>query len=120
MKRSRDYIIFLEDIIECAKKIDEYTKNLTEKDFLVDEKTKDAVIVRVQIIGEAIKNLPSDLKKDYKSINWKKSVKLRNIFIHNYFGINSRRLWKTAKEEVPEIKGKITKILEDLRIKKLI
>jgi uncharacterized protein with HEPN domain len=120
MKKSRDYIMFLEDIVECAKKIDEYTKNFTEEDFLVDEKTKDAVIVRIQIIGEAIKNLPADWKRNYEDINWKKSIKLRNIFIHNYFGINGRRLWKTVKTEIPELKEKILKLMKELKINKLI
>lgn len=120
MKKGRDYITFLEDIIECAEKIDEYTKSLREDDFIVDGKTKDAVIVRIQIIGEAAKNLPADLKRNHKDIDWKKSIKLRNIFIHNYFGINSRRLWKTAKNQIPDLKNKISKILEDLKVKKLI
>ena len=56
MKKGRDYITFLEDIIECSEKIDEYTKDFALENFLVDEKTKDAVIARIQIIGEAVKN----------------------------------------------------------------
>lgn len=120
MKKNRDYIMFLEDIIECAEKIDEYIKNFDLKDFDSDEKTKDAVIVRIQIIGEAIKNLPVDFKRKYKDINWKKSIKLRNIFIHSYFGIDCRRLWKTAKIEIPELKEKILKIMGELKINKLI
>jgi uncharacterized protein with HEPN domain len=120
MKKSRDYITFLEDIIECSEKIDEYTRDLTVEDFLTDEKTKDAVIVRIQIIGEAVKNLPPDLKRSHKNIDWKKSIKLRNIFIHNYFGINCRRLWKTAKEDIPDLKNKVSKILDDLKVSKLI
>ncbi|MCX6723917.1 MAG: DUF86 domain-containing protein [Candidatus Staskawiczbacteria bacterium] len=120
MKKGRDYITFLEDIIECSEKIEKYMKGLTLEDFLVDEKTKDAVIVRIQIIGEAVKNLPADLKRDYKGIDWKKSIKLRNIFIHNYFGINCKRLWKTAKVEIPDLKNKVSKILEDLKVNKLI
>lgn len=66
MKKGRDYITFLEDIIECSEKIDEYTKGSTEEDFLIDEKTKDAVIVRIQIIGEAVRNLPIGLDKVQK------------------------------------------------------
>jgi uncharacterized protein with HEPN domain len=120
MKKGRDYLMFLEDIIECAEKIEEYTKNFTEENFSYDEKTKDAVIVRIQIIGEAIKNLPADLKKSHRDIDWKKSVKLRNIFIHNYFGINCRRLWKTAKIEIPELKEKILKLMKELKINRLI
>ena len=120
MKVKRDYVTFLEDIIECASKIDTYTEDFLEADFLADEKTKDAVIVRIQIIGEAAKNLSADFKRQYKNIDWKRSVKLRNIFIHHYFGINAKKLWHTAKVQIPDLKDKIEKILEDLKIKKLI
>jgi len=120
MKKGRDYIMFLEDIIGCAEKIAEYTKDITEKEFLVNEKTKDAVIMRIQIIGEAVKNLPSDLKRKHKDINWKKAVKLRNIFIHDYFGINCHRLWKTAKIEIPDLKEKVLNIFDELKIRGLL
>ena len=93
---------------------------ITEEDFLIDGKTRDAVIVRVQIIGEAVKNLPADLKRNHKNIDWKKSVKLRNIFVHNYFGVNSRKLWKTIKVDIPDLKIKISKILKELGVNKLI
>ena len=117
MKKGRDYITFLEDIIDSSEKIDEYTKGFSVQDFLVDEKTKDAVIVRVQIIGEAVKNLPADFKRKYKDIDWRKSVKLRNIFVHSYFGINSSRLWKTIKEDIPQLKSKIYELLKGLKSK---
>ena len=120
MSAKRDYIMFLEDIIECAEKINVYTKGITWQKFSEDEKTKDAVIVRIQIVGEAIRNLPSEFKRNYKNIDWKKYIKLRNIYIHNYFGLDSRRLWKTAMNEIPEIKERVLKILEDLKIKKLL
>jgi uncharacterized protein with HEPN domain len=105
--RVRNFIMFLEDIVECAEKIDEYTKGITEASFTNNEKTKDAVIMRIGIIGEAIKNLPAGLKKERKEINWKKSVKMRNIFMHVYFGIDCHRLWQTAKKEIPELKEKV-------------
>lgn len=120
MKKGRDYIMFLEDIVECAEKIAEYTKGITEENFLINEKTKDAVIMRIQIIGEAVKNLPADLKRKYKDVDWKKSVKLRNIFIHDYFGINCRRLWKTIKTEIPDLKEKVSKIFNELKVNKLV
>jgi len=120
MKKGRDYVMFLEDIIGSAEKIAEYTKGITVENFLVNEQTKDAVIMRIQIIGEAVKNLPADLKRKHTEIDWKKVIKLRNIFIHDYFGINCRRLWKTAKVEIPDLNEKIVKILENFKVNKLI
>ncbi|MCX6720842.1 MAG: DUF86 domain-containing protein [Candidatus Staskawiczbacteria bacterium] len=117
---NRNFAMFLQDIIECAEKIDKYTKNITENDFTKNEQIKDAVIMRIGIVGEAVKNLPAGLKKGHKEVNWKKSVKMRNIFMHVYFGIDCHRLWKTAKVEIPVLKEKVAKILEELNVNKLI
>jgi uncharacterized protein with HEPN domain len=76
--------------------------------------------MRIGIVGEAVRNLPAGLKKEHKEVNWKKSVKMRNIFMHVYFRIDCHRLWKTAKEDIPDLKNKISKMLEDLKANKLI
>ena len=118
--KGRNFVMFLQDIIDCAEKIDKYTKNITEDDFTNNEQVKDAVIMRIGIVGEAIKNLPAGLKEGHKEINWKKSVKMRNIFMHIYFGIDCHRLWKTAKTDIPDLKEKVLKILEELKTQKLL
>jgi uncharacterized protein with HEPN domain len=118
--KDRNFVMFLQDIIDCAEKIDKYTKNITEDNFTNNEQVKDAVIMRIGIVGEAVKNLPAGLKKRHKEINWKKSVKMRNIFMHVYFGIDCHRLWKTAKEEIPDLKEKVFKIFDELKVQGLL
>ena len=119
-RKTRDFFMYLQDIVESADRIEEYIKNTTEKEFSYHQETKDAVVMRIGVIGEAVKNLPPTIKKHYQEVDWKKTVKMRNIFTHEYFGINYHRLWKTAKHDIPLLKERILEILGDLKIRKLI
>ena len=84
----RDWTLFLKDIRTHAKKIRLYTKDLSMQEFFKDDKTYDAVMRNIQIIGEAIKHLPAEVRKEYKNVDWKKAAGLRDIVVHEYFGIN--------------------------------
>lgn len=86
----RDYKVHLEDILEAIGKILEYTDSITFKEFSSDSKTIDAVIRNLEIIGEAVKKVPEDTRKLKPEIEWKNIAALRDILIHEYFGINSR------------------------------
>ena len=122
MKKSeRDFIMYLEDILQCTKKIHTWTRNMTQEEFLSDGKTQDAIIMNIGIIGEATKNLPLAIKRKYPGVSWKKMVGMRNILVHEYFGINLKKVWKTIQQDIPDIKEKISKILEtELRNEKLL
>lgn len=119
-KKERDYIMFLEDIFDSAKKIEKYTSGFDVKKLMEDEKVQDAVVRRFEIIGEAVKNLPTIFKKEYKYINWKEIAGMRDILIHEYFGINIKRIWKTIEKDIPDLKNKISKILKNSKQKKLL
>jgi len=119
-KKDRDFIMFLEDILDSANLIEKYVKGKTKKIFAVDGQTKDAVIRRFEIIGEATKHVPNSLKKNHKEIEWNRIADMRNVLIHEYFGVNVDKVWVAIKEDVPNLKEKISKILEDLKVDKLI
>ena len=68
---------------------------------------------RLEVIGEAVKNIPDDFKEEYPDIPWKKIAGMRDILIHQYFGINLKRVWKTIKEDLPQLKAKITQIAKN-------
>lgn len=76
--------------------------------------TQDMVYRRLEIIGEAVKNLSPDFKNQYSEINWKKIAGMRDVLIHNYFGIDAELAWKAAVEELPLLEIQIKKILSDL------
>ena len=99
----RDYRLQLDDILEAIDRIKEYTKNLTEEDFSADQKTQDAVIRNLEIIGEAARNLPDEIKNSNSEIEWYKIIALRNVLIHEYFGVNVKILWDVIENKLDEL-----------------
>ena len=109
---SRDPCLFLEDIKDSCEKILRYSKGLTFKQFYSDEKTVDAVIRNIIIIGEAVKKLPDDLKFRHNTIEWRKIAGMRDIVVHAYFGIDEDILWDVVQNKIPELLNDIKPILE--------
>jgi len=114
-KGFRDVKVFLNDILEAINNIEEYIGNISYEDFLSDKKTRDAVIRNLEIIGEAAKNIPDDIKKKYNSVNWKAASGMRDKLIHEYFGVSFPIVWQTIINDLPPFKIEIEKILEDFK-----
>jgi uncharacterized protein with HEPN domain len=110
----RDNSVYLNDIIRSIDLIIKYTENCTFDDFKIDQKTVDAVIRNLEIIGEAVKNLDSAIKNDYPQIEWNKITGLRNILIHQYFGINSVIIWDVVQNKLPPLKQICKSALESI------
>ena len=87
--------------------------------FREDKKTVFAVVRALEIIGEATTKISETVKNHHKEVPWKNMAGMRNKLIHEYFGVNMVVIWKTIKEDLPDLKIKIAKILEDLKITKL-
>ena len=86
----RDYEVYLEDIRDAIGKVKRYTTGLTREAFETDDKTVDAVVRNLQIIGEAVKMIPESIRLAHPNIEWKKIAGLRDILAHQYFGVTSR------------------------------
>ncbi len=111
---TRDMRLYIEDILDSIAKIEQYTKDINENEFLTDTQIQDSVLRRLEIIGEAVKSIPNDFRDKYPQIPWKNMAGLRDILIHEYFGVNVRRAWKMAKHDIFDLKQKLLKVKKDL------
>ena len=100
---SRDYKQYIDDILEAIGYIREYTKGMSYTAFESDIKTQHAVIRNLEIIGESARVLPDEVKVKAPQIEWHKIVALRNILIHEYFGVNLKIIWDVIQNKLDEI-----------------
>jgi uncharacterized protein with HEPN domain len=109
----KDPNIFLTHILESIEWIEKEIKNPSKEKFIKNIPSQDIVIRRLEIIGEATKNLPGDFKEKYPDIPWKKISGLRDKLIHGYFGIDLELIWEIVKKDLPLFKQEVRKILKE-------
>jgi len=110
----RNPLLYIYDIIDCIEKIEIYSKNLTLNEFQKTSETQDAILRRLEIIGEAVKKIPPEIKEKQKEVPWKSIAGLRDVVIHEYFGVNMDRVWKLIHSDLKTFKTEIIKIKDDL------
>lgn len=111
MSKSQYWKLRVEDILVCIQRIQEYLANLNYEDFSNDQKTIDAVIGNLEIIGEAANRIPKEITEKFNNINWEGMIGLRNIIAHQYFDIDLRIIWRIANEQIPKLKKQLLEIL---------
>jgi len=103
----------LRDIDEAIEKIEKYV-SIGYQAFAEDERTQVWIIHHLQVIGEASNHLSDDLTEQNPDIPWADIVGLRNILVHQYFGIDLTQVWETAELDMPVLKAKVREILQDI------
>ncbi len=110
--KNRDPKVYLEDIFNSIKQIEEYAKG-GKKVFMREHMKQDAIIRQLAVIGEATKKLPASLTKKYPKTPWKSIAGMRDILVHDYANIDPEIVWNAVKKELPKLRKIIEKLLKN-------
>lgn len=111
--KDRPHLLFLEDILISIQKIEDYIGGMSFEGFKDDSRTIDAVLRNLEIIGEASKNVPSEIREGHPDIPWGRMTGLRSIVSHEYFGIDLSIIWRIVTVNLPETKPLIENLIKD-------
>jgi len=109
---SRDPLLLLEDIENSCVKIVRFTEGLGRDAVLADEMRFDAVLHNFQVVGEAAKRLPGELRQRHTDVPWREIAGMRDFVAHEYFALDREILWDAIQHNVPELLVKVRKILQ--------
>jgi len=112
---SRDEIMYLRDIVISCDKVLRFTKGLGQPELIQDERTYDAVVRNLEIIGEAAKHVPDTLRIQMHDIEWRKIAGMRDMLAHDYFGIDNDILWDVVQNKIPQLTKAINTFLNKQR-----
>ena len=98
---SRDMTAFIGHVVMAMRFVADFIDGMTLDDFLADRKTRDAVIRNCEVIGEAIKHVPDDFRTTHPEVDWQGLAGLRDVLIHQYFGVDYVALWNIVANECP-------------------
>ena len=111
---SRDSRLYLDDILEAAKAIKSYLEGVSRKSLDSDGRTRDAVIRNLEVIGEAIKQIPSALTERRPEVDWSGFARMKNILLHQYFGVDLDIIWSAVTTELPGLEAAARAIREGM------
>lgn len=110
---SRNLRLYLSDILTSISKIKRYTAGMSYEQLITDELSFDAVVHNLQIIGEAVKNIPSEIRDRYPQVEWRKMAGLRDVIAHAYFTIDDQIVWDIVQNKLDDLHQKIQQIIAE-------
>ncbi len=112
----RNYRLYLKDILEAMTSIQSFIEGMDFDAFIADDKTVSAVVMKLQIIGEATKNVPETIREKYEHVPWWLMAGMRDRLVHGYFEVNYSVVWDTIKNRIPPLQPIVAQILEDMEM----
>jgi uncharacterized protein with HEPN domain len=108
----RIYLGYLKDILTEIDRVSRFIRGMNYERFSRDEKTQYAVVRSIEIIGEASKNIPEDIRSRYPDIPWRDMATMRNLIVHQYANVNLNVVWQTATQDLPRLKGSVKQAIQ--------
>ena len=108
----RDDTVYLRHILDAIRLIEEYTKGMSENEFLANSMAHDAVVRQIEIIGEAARNISDEFRETHSKLPWGKMTGICNKIIHEYFNINYAIVWDTVKDDLPSLRKSVEKLIK--------
>ncbi len=112
---NRETRFFLSDILDAIEAIERFVEGIDYQDFVNDDKTSSAVVLKFQIIGEAAKRVPDSVRDKAPNVPWKEMAGMRDRLIHAYFGIDYKLVWDAIEIAIPQIKPEIIRLFQEMR-----
>jgi uncharacterized protein with HEPN domain len=111
---TRNVSLYIKDMVQNMQDAEEFVRGFSYGQFADDKRTFNAVVRSLEVIGEAAKNIPDEIRRGYPSVPWKEMAGMRDKVIHFYFGVNKEAVWIAVKERIPAIRPIIEKIMQKL------
>jgi len=112
---SRNYSLYFYDILESCKRVSQYVSGMTFETFSTDEKTVDAVVRNLEVIGEAVKSIPPEMLAAHSEIDWKRIARFRDIVAHHYFKVDLEVVWDITQHRINEPEVAVTALLSNYK-----
>lgn len=110
----RNISLYIRDILANMQDAEEFIQGFSYEAFVSDKKTFNAVVRAIEVIGEAVKNIPAEVRSKYPDLPWREMAGMRDKLTHFYFGVDKEAVWLAVKERIPTIKPSFEHILRDL------
>jgi uncharacterized protein with HEPN domain len=114
MRRKRTHIDYLQDMLDNSEKAQRFLNGVTREAFAASDEKVYAVVHALQTVGEAARHIPKSMRQRYRSIEWDDIVGMRDIVVHDYFGVDVEIVWRTVQEDLPPLANTVKKMLSDL------
>ncbi len=113
-KGKRECFDYLQDILYAIEKAESFVGDMDYTAFEADEKTSFAAVRALEIVGEASKKIPPEMRQEYPDVPWREMAGMRDKLSHDYFGVNLKRVFETVRQDLPPLRASIQKIVEEL------